>query len=145
MTLPAPEDPTVLATPIGVVETPEAMTRSMIATVPLEIVVVPMPEATHVYVPDPAKQSNVPPAAVTAVPAVAEMETTLAVEYVKVHCKAVSWLPGADVRFRFKDTVRFDPAVPDDKLKESVTPTVGTRPIVAIWETLLREAVMVAL
>lgn len=90
MTLPIPEDPNVLLTPIGVFDTPEAIVRFTIATVPLEMTVVPIPEATQVYVPEPAKQLNVAPAARAAAPGVTEIETTLFAGYVSVHCKAVS-------------------------------------------------------
>ena len=54
-------------------------------------------------------------------------------------------MPDADARFKLRDTVPFDPAVPEDKAKESVSPNDGTRPIVAICETLPRVAVTVAL
>jgi hypothetical protein len=145
ITLPAPDEPKVLLTPIAVVGTPDAIVRFTIAMAPFEMIVAPMPEATHVYVPDPAKQSNVTPAAVAAALAVAEMETILLSGYVSVHCKAVSSLPVAEVKFRFRDTVPFDPAVPEDKLKVSAVPTDGTRPMVALCETLLRAAVMIAL
>lgn len=46
--------------------------------------------------------------------ALAEIDTTLAVGYVSVHCKAAGSLPEGEVRTRLKDTVPLAPAVPDD-------------------------------
>ena len=62
------------------------------------------------------------PAAVAAAPAVAEIEVTDAGAYVRVHWTAAGSLPVGDVKFKFRDTVPFVPAVPDDRLKESVCP-----------------------
>ena len=69
--------------------------------------------------PEPPEQFKVFPAAVRAVPALAEMDMTLAAGYVSIHCRAAGSLPEGEVRTRFKDTVPFAPAVPDDSAMAS--------------------------
>jgi len=53
-------------------------------------------------------------AVVRGVPALAEMDTTLAAGNVSVHCKAAGSLPEGEVRTRLKETLPLAPAVPDD-------------------------------
>jgi len=85
MASPAAEDATLLLTPIAVVAAPTAMVRFTTAAVPLEMVPAFIPEATQVYVPEPAAQLNVLLAAVRAAPELTEMETTLVGGLVSVH------------------------------------------------------------
>jgi hypothetical protein len=61
------------------------MVRFTTAAVPLEMVPAFIPEATQVYVPEPAAQLNVLLAAVRAAPELTEMETTLVGGLVSVH------------------------------------------------------------
>jgi hypothetical protein len=122
MLVPEGDAPELLLTPIEVVETPVAIVKFMIATVPFKIVVEFKPSAKHVIVPEPAKQLSVLLAAVIAGPAVAVIAVTLLTGYVTVHSMAAGSLPAGDVRFRFRDTTPLDPALPDDKFKESVCP-----------------------
>ena len=76
---PALDAAAVLVTPMMVVVTPAAMVRLTTATAPFATVLVFMPEARHVYAPAAKKQFNVLPALVSAVPAEAEIDATLAV------------------------------------------------------------------
>jgi len=125
MMLPPGETATVLVSPMGVLVTPEAMVRFTTPTVPLAMIAAFRPSARQVYVPAPEAQVNVLPALVAAVPAIAEMETTLLGGYVKVHCRAAGWLPAGDVRVRLRETVPLAAAVPDDSCRESVCAEPG--------------------
>jgi hypothetical protein len=71
---PEAEDAEALLTPIELLDTPGAIVRFTIATVPFERVVEFMPYTRHVYVPEPAWQLKVMPAEVVAEPAVAVTE-----------------------------------------------------------------------
>jgi hypothetical protein len=66
------------------------------------------------------KQLRVLEELVDAVPALAEMENTLAAGYVNVHWRDAGSLPVGDARFTLKETVPFPVAVPDESVKESV-------------------------
>jgi len=59
------------------------------------------------------------PAAVIAGPEFTEMETTLAGGYVTVHSMADGSLPAGEVKVKLKATLPFEPAVPDERAKES--------------------------
>ncbi len=58
------------------------------------------------------------PAAVAAVPALAEIEVTAAVGYEIVHCSAAGWLPDEDVRDKFNDAVPPGVVEAEDKARE---------------------------
>jgi hypothetical protein len=75
MAFPAGDVPKLLFIPmvVGVVAT----VRLIIATVPFAMIPASVPETTHVYTPEPAAQVTVLPAAVAAVPGLAEMVRTL--------------------------------------------------------------------
>jgi hypothetical protein len=73
-------------------------------------------------VPVPDAQLSVLPALVAAGPTTAEIETTFAGGNVNVNCRATGSLPAGDVKVRFRDTVPFAAAVPEDKTNESVCP-----------------------
>ena len=62
------------------------------------------------------------PALVATDPAAAEIETILPEGNVSVHCRAAGSLPAGDVKVRFRDTVPFAAAVPEDRTNESVCP-----------------------
>jgi len=123
--LPAGETATVFVSPMDVLVTPEAMVRFTTPTVPLAMIAAFMPSATQVYVPALEAQVNVLPALVAAVPAIAEMETTLLGGYVKVHWRAAGSLPAGDVRLRLREAVPLAAAVPDDSCRESVCAEPG--------------------
>jgi hypothetical protein len=91
----------------------ESFTERTAAT-PLPIVCVFEPDVTQVRDPDAVAQFSVLPAAVSAVPAVAVIEATLAVEYVKVHCSAAGRL-APEVTDKFNDTV--PDAAPDPEAR----------------------------
>ena len=78
MPLPVGEDSAVLLIAIAVVVRPAAMTRFTTATEPFAMAPAFIAEARQVYVPGVPLQVNVLSAPVSAVPAVAEIETTLA-------------------------------------------------------------------
>jgi hypothetical protein len=122
MLFPEADDPEELLTPTEVVRTPGAIVKFMTATVPFEIVVVFRPKLKHVIVPEPAKQLTVLFAATAADPTTAEIAVTLLAGYVKVHSTADGSLPVGEVRFRFRDTVPLELALPDNKFKTSVCP-----------------------
>lgn len=62
--------------------------------------------------------ASILPAAFSAAPAVAEMETTLATGYVRLHSTAAGWLPEGDVKARLRVTVPPEFAVAEDKESE---------------------------
>jgi len=105
---------------MDVVVAPTAMVRFTTATVPFEMVPPFEPDTIQLYVPAPPEQLSVCVALLNAAPAVAEMETTLAVGYVSVHCSADGALPEADASTKFRGTVPFAAAVPEDRVNESV-------------------------
>jgi len=119
--VPAGEDATLLLTPIAVVLRPVAMVRFIRATGPFEMMLVFIPEATQVYVPEPAKQFIVllAAAAVRDEPGAAEMAATLVGGNVNVNWIAAGSLPEGEVNARVKATVPLAAAVPDDKASES--------------------------
>lgn len=100
--------------------TPTAMVRFTTATAPFEIVPSFEPDTIQLYVPALPKQLSVCEALLNAAPAVAEMETTLVVGYVNVHCSDAGSLPEGEVNVKFRETVPFAAAVPDDRANESV-------------------------
>ena len=99
--------------------TPTAMVRFTTATAPFEIVPSFEPDTIQLYVPALPKQLSVCEALLNAAPAVAEMETTLVVGYVNVHCSDAGSLPEGEVNVKFRETVPFAAAVPDDRANES--------------------------
>ena len=105
---------------MDVVVTPTAMVRFTTATTPLEMMSEFDPDTIQLYVPALPEQLMVLDALVDAAPAVAEMETTLAVGYVNVHWSDAGSLPEGDVNVKFRGTVPFAAAVPDDRVNESV-------------------------
>jgi hypothetical protein len=123
--LPDGDTETVFVSPMDVLLTPGAMIRFTTPTAPFEIIVAFIADARQVNVPKPETQLNVLPALIAAIPAIAEMETTLLGGYVTVHWTAAGSLPDSDIRFRLSETVPFDAAVPDDSVKESVCPKHG--------------------
>jgi hypothetical protein len=122
MLLPVPETAAVLLNAIEALLTPDANESVTTATVPFEILPAFMPDTRQVYAPEAATQLIVLDALVAAVPALAEMETTLLGGYVKVHCKAAGSLPAGDVKFRFTDIAPPVPTFADPNVKESVCP-----------------------
>lgn len=129
--------PTVMAPPVPVapIETPPADTAIVFVTeigtdpllvaesftettavTPFPIVCVLEPDVTQVREPVPAAQFSVLPAAVSAVPAVAVIDATFALEYVKVHCKAAGKL-APEVTDKFNETVPDAAPDPEPKLR----------------------------
>ena len=62
------------------------------------------------------------PALLAADPATAEMETTLLMGKVSVHCTAAGSFPAGEVSVRFNETVPLAAVVPEDRTNESVCP-----------------------
>jgi len=76
--LPPLADAALLVMLIAVLVAPDATVRFAVATVPFAIMAAFKPEATQLYLPVPAKHTNVLPAAVRAAPPLTEIEVTLA-------------------------------------------------------------------
>jgi hypothetical protein len=62
------------------------------------------------------------PALLATDPRLTEVETTLAAGYVMVHWRDAGSEPDGEVRFKFRDTVPFPVATPEDSTRESVCP-----------------------
>jgi hypothetical protein len=122
MRLPEAEEPELLLKSTEVADTPAAIVKSTYATAPSEIGVAFIPKARHVKVPRLAKQLSVLPTAVAAGPEVTDMAVTSLGEYVRVHWTPTGMWPLSEVRFRFRETVPSDAALPEDRVKESVCP-----------------------
>jgi len=83
--LPAADAAVLLPTAIEVELTPDAIVTFTDATTPFAMVLAFIPDARHVYVPDPPMQVIVLPALVSAAPAVAEIAITSEAANVNVH------------------------------------------------------------
>ncbi len=105
-----------------------AIVTEMFAITPSAIVVAFNPLSTQVNDPERARHVTVLPAAVAAVPGVAEIATTSAAGYVSVHCRPVNRLPPPD-NVKGSESVPPITVEPDERASDGDWPNAaGHRP-----------------